>query len=121
LVQNKKLILKPISILLVSDGMPDIPGKKGDEKFRSIDIKPLEKLSRNVTIRLIYTDAVTGQKWVTKIPRRRIKFWTQDAAVMVGWKDPKIMLPGTSIEDQTRFYDWVKDNVDFPARLIRVD
>jgi hypothetical protein len=121
LVETKKLILKPISIVLVSDGQPDIPGKHGDEKFRSIDIKPLEKLSRNVTIRLIYTDAVVGSKWVTKIPRRRIKFWTQDAAVMVGWKDPKIMLPGKSIDDQTRFYDWVKDNVDFPARLMRVD
>jgi hypothetical protein len=121
LVQNKKLILKPISILLVTDGKPDVPGHKGDDKFRSIDIKPLENLSRNVTIRVIYTDAVTGQKWVTKIPRRRIKFWTQDAAVMVGWKDPKILLPGKPIEGQTRFFDWVKDNVDFPARLMRVD
>jgi hypothetical protein len=121
LVQTKKLILKPISIVLVTDGKPDLGGKNNDERFRAIDIKPLEKLSRNVTIRVIYTDAVTGQKWVTKIPRRRIKFWTQDAAVMVGWKDPKIMLPGTSIDDQARFYDWVKDNVDFPARLMRVD
>jgi hypothetical protein len=121
LVQAKKLILKPISIVLISDGKPDIPGKVGDELFRAITVKPLEKLSRNITIRLIYTDAAVGQKWLTMVPRRRVKFWTQDGLVMVSWKDPKIMLAGRSIDDQTRLFRWVKDNVDFPARSIRVD
>ncbi|HUP56743.1 MAG TPA: hypothetical protein VM598_04770 [Bdellovibrionota bacterium] len=121
LVKNKRLILKPLTIVLLSDGKPDMPGKQGDERFRAIDIRPLENLSRNVTIRLLYTDAVTGQSWVTKVPRRRIKFWTQDAEVMAAWKDPKIFLTGAAIESQERYFSWIKDNVDFPARLMRVD
>jgi hypothetical protein len=33
----------------------------------------------------------------------------------------KILLAGRNIDDQTRLFRWVKDNVDFPARAIRVD
>ncbi|MFQ5606258.1 MAG: hypothetical protein ACE5HS_23570 [bacterium] len=120
MVRNKNLVLRPLSIVMLSDGKPDI---KIDRKtdFRSLLVKPLERLSRNITIRLLYTDAVVGANWQTRVPRRRVKVWTQDGEVMVSWKDPKILLPETPMEEQTQFFAWVKDNVDFGVRARRVN
>jgi len=119
-VKNRKMVLKPISVVMVSDGIVDLPGQKGKD-YRKIDISPLEKISRNVTVRLLYTDAVVGKKWMDEIKRRRVKVWTADAAVMETWKDPKIYLPDTPIEKQEKFLGWVKNNVDFGVRMRRVD
>lgn len=119
-VKNQNLVLRPISVVMVSDGVPDIK-KEGQTDFRSLQVKPLEKLSRNITIRLLYTSAQVGHKWQTEVPRSRVKIWTQDGEVMVSWKDPKILLPDKPIEEQTRFFGWIKDNVDFGVRARRVD
>ncbi len=118
-VKNKNFLLRPISIVMISDGIPDI-NQNGSQEFSSINVKPLENLARNVTIRLIYTDAITGQKWQTKVKRNRVKMWTQDAKVMTSWKDANILLPDVAIEEQTRFVAWIKDNVDFGVRSRRV-
>jgi hypothetical protein len=40
---------------------------------------------------------------------------------MVSWKDEKILQPGVEFEQQERFFDWLKDNVDFGVRSRRVD
>ncbi|RMF65844.1 MAG: hypothetical protein D6743_07360 [Calditrichaeota bacterium] len=120
MVKNKNLVLRPISIVMLSDGIPDVK-KDGATDFRSLTLKPLERLSRNVTVRLLYTDAVVGTNWQTRVPRRRVKVWTQDAEVMVGWKDPAILLPDTPLEQQQHFFAWVKDNVDFGVRARRVN
>jgi hypothetical protein len=119
-VKNRKMVLKPITVVMVSDGIVDLPGQKGKD-YRKIDLAPLEKLSRNVTVRLLYTDAVVGKKWQEEIKRRRVKVWTQDAVVMETWKDPKIFLPDKPMEEQERFLSWVVNNVDFGVRMRRVD
>lgn len=119
-VKNKNLVLRPISIVMVSDGVPDVK-RQGKTDFRSLVVKPLEKLARNVTVRLLYTDAVVGKHWQTKVPRSRVKIWTQDAEVLVSWKDPKILKPEKPIEEQETFFAWVKDNIDFGVRARRVD
>lgn len=119
-VKNKNLVLRPISIVMLSDGKPDVK-KDGETDFSSIVLKPLELLSRNVTIRLLYTDAVTGRNWQTKVKRQRVKIWTQDANVLVSWKDPQILLADRSFTEQSYFFNWVKDNVDFGVRSRRVD
>ncbi|UCC79793.1 MAG: hypothetical protein JSW64_00120 [Candidatus Zixiibacteriota bacterium] len=119
-VKNKNLVLRPISIVMVSDGVPDVK-RQGKTDFRSLVVKPLEKLARNVTVRLLYTDPVVGKHWQTKVPRSRVKIWTQDAEVLVSWKDPKILKPEKPIEEQETFFAWVKDNVDFGVRSRRVD
>lgn len=119
-VKNKNLVLRPISIVMVSDGIPDVK-KDGKTDFGSIVVKPLEKLARSVTIRLIYTNAVVGKHWQTRVKRQRVKIWTQDAEVMVSWKDPKILLPDKPLKEQEYFLAWVKDNVDFGVRSRRVD
>lgn len=120
MVKNKNLVLRPISIVMVSDGIPDVK-KEGETDFRSIVVKPLERLARNVTLRLLYTNAVIGTNWQTRVKRRRVKIWTQDAEVMVSWKDTKILLPEKPFEEQNHFFKWLKDNVDFGVRARRID
>ncbi len=119
-VKNKKLVLRPVSIVMISDGIPDIK-MEGRTNFRSIKLKPLEGLARNITLRLLYTSAGVGKSWQTKVPRSRVKIWTQDAEVMVSWKDPKIYVPEKPVREQTSFFDWIKDNVDFGVAARRVD
>src|ERR1041385_7348997 len=135
MVDSRKLILKPISIVLLTDGDPDMgtgttatPAAEGvpdnsssAAKFRALALSPLEGLSRNITVRVLYTDAVTGKNWRDEVPRKRVKIWTQDAVVMTEWKDPRTMVPGLPITEQTRFFSWVRDNVDFQPRLRRLD
>lgn len=119
--QNKKLVMKPITVVMLSDGVPDAPKVNGKHDFRYFDLKSLENLSRNVIIRLLYTTATVGSDWQNKVPRKRVKIWTQDAVVMAGWKAKDIMLEGKPIREQKRFFSWVKDNVDFSVRAKRVD
>lgn len=120
-VQKKNLVLRPVSIVLVSDGIPDVPKKDGKHDYRTFDLSPLETLTRNITIRLIYTTPEVANNWQTKVKRNRVKVWTQDATVMKDWQDPHILIPGIPLEQQTKFFTWIKDNVDFNVRLIRVD
>jgi len=132
MIDQKKLLLKPISIVLLTDGDPDMGETTANEsasnasagkaeKFRRLSVSPLEGLSRNITVRVLYTDAVTGKNWLDDMPRKRVKVWTQDAVVMTEWKDPKTYLPDTPFEKQERFFSWVRNNVDFQPRLRRVD
>jgi len=124
MIDQRKLLLKPISIVLLTDGDPDIgdaSGGSSSDKFRRLSVTPLEGLSRNITIRVLYTDAVTAKSWRDEVPRKRVKLWTQDAVVMTEWKDPRMMVPGKPFEQQTKFFAWVRDNVDFTPRLKRVD
>ncbi|HEY0351612.1 MAG TPA: hypothetical protein VGC48_05790, partial [Gemmatimonadales bacterium] len=53
-VQRQNLGLQPLSIVMFSDGIPDMPGVKGDELYRRINVNPLEYISRSVTVRLLY-------------------------------------------------------------------
>lgn len=119
-MQNKKLLMKPTDIILLTDGIPDAPKVNGKHNYRSIELHHLENLTRNITIRVLYTSAETGQSWQSEIPRRRVRIWTQDAAVMIGWKSKDIFISGKPIEEQERFFKWVRDNVDFPVRVRRV-
>ncbi|HEY6952096.1 MAG TPA: hypothetical protein VI758_06790 [Bacteroidota bacterium] len=119
-VRNRKLILRPITVVMISDGVPDVPNA-GGEDFKSIKLQPLETLSRNITVRLLYTNAEIGKDWQTKVKRTRVKVWTQDAPVMVSWKDPKIFQADKPVEDQARFFRWLQDNVDYGVSARRVD
>ncbi len=124
-VKNRNLILRPISVVMISDGMPDFPKSSGrknmDRNFKKLDLSPLEQLTRDMTIRVLYTaDAVVGMGWQSKVPRRRVKVWTQDAPVMVTWKDPKIYQNNKPFKKQTRFFEWIRENVDFRVRSRRV-
>lgn len=122
-MRNKNLVLRPVSIVMVSDGIPDSPDvKQGEETvYRNIDLSPLERLSRNITLRLLYTNPVVGKSWQTEIPRRRVKIWTQDADVMTTWNDSTLYEHDQPIQKQERWLEWTTDNVDFGVRARRVD
>ena len=121
LVDARKLILKPLSIVLLTDGVPDLGGNTRSEKFHALNLKPLEGLSRNITVRVLYTDAVTAKNWRDEVPRKRVKVWTQDAVVMTEWNDSRTLIPGTPFPQQKKFFSWLKDNVDFAPRLKPVE
>jgi hypothetical protein len=120
ILRSRNLVLKPVVVVMITDGRVDVPGPKGPLTPRNVDVKPLEKLSRNVSLRLLYTKPEAGQAWRDKVPRRRVKVWTQDAPVMALWKDPQILVPDRPLESQEKFLAWVRDNVDFRVRARRV-
>ena len=124
ITKDRNLILSPITILVVSDGVPDFTASKkarrGSKKglYKQVNLRPLEYLSRNITLRLTYVSPMVGKHWRTQVPRKRVRLWTVDAEVMKRW--PDYMDSGTDIAQQERFLDWLKDNVDFRVRARRV-
>lgn len=115
-MKNKKLVMKPTDIVLLSDGIPDAPKIKGKHNYRSLELKPLENLSRKITVRVLYTSAVTGNQWQENVPRNRVRVWTQDANVMKMWESKDIYLKNKPFKDQERFFDWMRENVDWAVR-----
>ena len=113
-VQRQNLGLAPLSIVMFSDGIPDMPGAKGDELYRRINVKPLEFLSRSVTVRLLYASPRVAQRWEKHVPRKRVRLWTQDADVMQGWR--RHMVASAPMERQDSLWSWMKNVVDFRVR-----
>ena len=113
-VQRQNLTLAPLSIVMFSDGVPDIPGAKGDELYRRINLTPLEYLSRSVTVRLLYASPKVAQRWEKQVPRKRVRLWTQDADVMQGWR--RHVVASAQMERQDSLWSWMKNVVDFRVR-----
>jgi hypothetical protein len=122
-IENHNLVLRPVSVVLISDGIPDyfVDGERHLRRFEDIDVSPLERLSRNIAIRVLYTDPVDGRAWQTEVPRRRVRIWTQDADVMETWNDPKIYIPNKPVEEQVLWQEWTMSNVNYNVRARRVD
>jgi hypothetical protein len=117
-VQRQNLGLAPLSIVMFSDGVPDIPGAKGDELYRRIDMTPLEFLSRSVTVRLLYASPKVAQRWEQHVPRKRVRLWTQDAEVMDGWR--RHFVSTARPEQQDSLWSWMQNVVDFRVRRGKV-
>jgi hypothetical protein len=113
-VQRQNLGLAPLSIVMFSDGVPDIPGAKGDDLYRRINLEPLEYISRSVTVRLLYASPKVAQRWEKHVPRKRVRLWTQDADVMQGWR--RHMVASAPMERQDSLWSWMKNVVDFRVR-----
>lgn len=118
IAKERNLVLAAITVMVVSDGIPDIhvPGTKDDPMalYRQIDLKPLEYLSKNITLRLAYASPKVGDNWRKHVPRQRVRLWATEAEVMKGWKAQ--LMPGAQPSEQVRLWKWVKDNVDFRVR-----
>jgi len=120
ITKERNLVLAPITVMIVTDGLPDVPGLKAGSQavFQQIDLNSLEYLSRNITVRLVYVNPKIAQQWRTQIPRQRVRLWTVDAEVMKGWKNQ--MQPSVDTAHQDRFWKWVQDNVDFRVRSVKL-
>jgi len=118
LVKERGLILAPLNVVVLSDGVPDVPpGARlvaGQDPYGRIDVSPLEYLSRSVTVRLLYASPTVGDNWKRKIARKRVRMWTEEAQVMAGWHTQ--FKPDLPPEEQHTLWKWVQDNVDFRVR-----
>jgi hypothetical protein len=116
IAKERNLLLTPITILVVSDGVPDIPNiKHGSvESFKTINLSALEFLSKNVTLRLIYASPRVSDYWRTLVPRQRLRFLAVEHEVMRGWRAQLHAHARPSRQDQ--LWKWVRENVDLRVR-----
>src|SRR2546425_12688110 len=54
--------------------------------YRQIDLRPLEYLSKNITVRLAYASPKVGDNWRKYVPRQRVRLWATEMEVMQGWR-----------------------------------
>ncbi len=95
--------------------IPRPTARPGDEsRYSTIDLAPLEYLSRSVTVRLLYATPTVSVSWERDISRRRVRMWTVDHEVMVGWKEQ--MESDLDPELDENLWNWVRDNIDFRVR-----
>jgi len=115
LMKSRGLTLAPLNMVLFTDGVPDVTGDaRGTNPYETIDLSPLEYLSRSVTVRVLYPTPPVAASWREAVARKRVRLWTQDAEVMVGWNAQ--VRPDLAQEDQELLWKWVTDMVDFRVR-----
>ncbi len=132
LVKRNNLVLAPLEIVVLSDGMPDLKTTAGtsgrgprprvpagtnleDERWTEINVAPLEYLSRSVTVRVLYPTPTVAVRWERDVERRRVRMWTVDDEVMKTWK-AQLVTGGP--EQQDKLWKWIGDNVDFKVRSL---
>ena len=116
-IKRQNLVLAPLNIVMFSDGLPDLPGARRmapKELYAKVDLTPIEYLSRNVTVRLLYADPPIAQNWEKLVPRHRVKIWTQDSQVMDGWHRHEVQ--GVAMAQQDSLWSWTSQIVDFRVR-----
>jgi hypothetical protein len=119
LAKERGLILAPLTLVILSDGMPDVGGaSQGANPIAKIDLSPLEYLSRSVTVRLLYASPTVGDEWKRLIHRKRVRLWTEEAPVMVGWH--RQLADNEPLAAQDSLWKWVADNVDFRVRMASI-
>jgi len=116
LVKRQNLVLSPLNIIMLTDGLPDTPSEKNDSlsKYKKINVSGLEYLSKNTTIRVLYPRPTVAVHWEKKVPRRRVRMWTVDDEVMATWRSH--YHAGAKPENQAELWKWISDNVDFRVR-----
>jgi hypothetical protein len=118
IAKERNLQLAPITVVVVSDGIPDVPypGIKAGSPamYQKLDLDSLEFLSRNVTVRLLYASPKVGEQWRTHVKRQRVKLWTVEREVMRGWRAQVVV--DREPANQARLWKWVRENVDFRVR-----
>lgn len=122
LTKERNLVLTPISLVVVSDGIPDIPGvsPKASAKtlYGKINLESLDFLARNITVRLIYASPKVGDNWRKFVPRERVRLMTVDADIMVGWK--RQYQQDLDPAKQAKLWKWVEDTVDLRVRTAKI-
>ncbi|HEV7389797.1 MAG TPA: hypothetical protein VGN73_14390, partial [Gemmatimonadaceae bacterium] len=88
LVKRQNLVLSPLNIIMLTDGIPDTPSEKNDSlsKYKKISVSGLEYLSKNTTLRILYPRPTVAVHWEKNVPRRRVRMWTVDDEVMATWR-----------------------------------
>lgn len=117
--QKHGLLLAPITVVVVSDGKPDVWGTKFVEAtYEKIDVAPLEFLARNITVRILYPSPTVAASWERMVPRQRVRIWPVEAEIMQGWTEQ--LEKGASVKRQKRLWKWIQDIVDRRVRRQRI-
>lgn len=114
IARKRNLSLTPITVILLTDGVPAVPDGAGGAqvgRYEDVDLGPLEFLSRKVTLRILYPSQPVARQWETAVPRRRVRLWVADSVVMESWG--RQLKPGEPLERQDALWAWVEDTVDF--------
>lgn len=117
ITKERNLVLAPITVMVVSDGVPDMVADEKaapQELYGSLDLSPLEYLARNLTVRLAYASPKVGDHWRKYVSRQRVRLWAVEGEVMKGWSMQ--MEPGVDLAEQERLWKWVRENVDYRVR-----
>jgi len=69
-------------------------------------------------VRLLYATPTVAVDWERRVKRRRVRVWTVDAPVMIGWHDQ--VDAAMPFAQQSDLWQWVSDNVDFRVRSRRL-
>ena len=119
LVKRQGLVLSPIDVVLLTDGIPDMK-VAGDSlaKYKAIDLSDLEYLSKSVTLRVLFPRPTVAVNWERKVPRHRVRMWTVDDEVMNTWR--KHNVSGAPPEQQDTLWKWIYDNVDYRVRSVGI-
>ena len=121
-VQKQNLLLAPVAIVIVTDGVPEVAGRKGGKAvqvaYEQIDVSPLEYLARNVTIRILYPSPTVATAWERKVPRQRVRIWPVEAEVIQGWQEQLEDRPTPA--EEKRLWKWIEDIVDRRVRRQRI-
>jgi hypothetical protein len=120
LVKRQNLVLSPVDIVLLTDGLPDTPAEQGDtlSKYKRIKLDDIEYLSKSVTVRVLFPRPTVAVHWEKRVPRHRVRMWTVDDEVMNTWRQHYVQ--GMPPEEQLDLWNWVSDNVDFRVRAVGV-
>jgi hypothetical protein len=117
-VRKQNLVLAPIAIIIVTDGVPEVTAGKGQKTvqlpYEKLDVSSLEYLARNVTIRILYPSPKVAAEWERKVPRQRVRIWPVEREVMGGWREQ--LQNRANLEDEKRLWKWIRDIVDHRAR-----
>src|SRR5439155_1054510 len=75
LVKRQNLVLSPLNIVMLTDGIPDTRSEKNDSlsKYKKINVSGLEYLSKNTTVRILYPRPTVAVHWEKNVPRRRVR------------------------------------------------
>jgi hypothetical protein len=116
LVKRQNLVLSPLNIVMLTDGIPDTKSEKNDSlsKYKKINVSGLEYLSKNTTVRILFPRPTVAVHWEKNVPRRRVRMWTVDDEVMATWRSH--YHTGAKPESQAELWKWINDNVDFRVR-----
>ncbi len=114
IVKQKNLTLLPLSMVLLTDGVPEIEGDKSKkavkQAYSKIDMSPLENLTKEVTLRMLYIGPKVGFNWRNYVPTNKIRVWTVEPKVMYGWKEQ------LKRNGQEGLWKWIGDNIDLKVR-----
>lgn len=109
LIKQKNLVLAPLDVIMITDGVPEVADQSSTsllQAYKKIDLSPLENITRNVNIRMLYSGPRVGELWRKYVPTKRIKIWTVEPNVMFGWNNQ------ISRNGSEGLYTWIRDNID---------